>query len=84
MRTTASRSARVAKRQPMSTGVRVQPVPGPEPLDRVRVDLRVAAAEPPPNVERVRVVVDHERRAAAAYDAVELGAAPARSPGPKK
>ena len=46
MRTTASRSARSSKRQSRSSGMRVQPCAGPEALDRDRVDLRVAAAEP--------------------------------------
>ena len=43
MRTTASRSARVSKRQSIVSGSRCQPVGGPEPLDGVGVDLRVAA-----------------------------------------
>ena len=75
MRTTASRSAREANRQPMSTGVpgparastrSARPRPG-----RPRGSRGGTSAEGRPG----RVVVDDERRAATAYDAVELGQA---------
>ena len=47
----------------------------PEPLDGVRVDLGVAAPEPPAERRPGRVVVDDERGPAPAYDAVQLGQA---------
>ena len=51
----------------------------PEPLHRLGVDLGEAATEPAAEGRPGRVVVDHERRAPAAYDPVELAQAGLRA-----
>ena len=76
--------ARSSKRQSMSSGDpgpalrrtrTARPRPGRPPGSRAGTSARTSS--------RVGVVVDDERRAAAAYDAVEL-ASPGSQPGPKK